>query len=358
MKLAVREDLRSVGQPFLPRFAPKILRTSMSSATARTATADVPNRRAEELGYWFKLPICWAGQVIRNGHDILRVLDLTWLRPMPAGLVGLEHPWVTGVDPASGRLIWPQNVLYRTPRDRNLAGAPDDDAIAIANGRFLAGRVRQSAVLPELPQGPRRRMPHAINYMHGSSHYNSGAILFNDFEEGFRHLADPRFRAELRRFVRAERREVLFLFRRRDYDPLEYAYFSCCARSLFPWFCNPNGPGAKVLWGNFGPVPAANLITGAWARDVYALLRPPGRTAVVRPPITGGRYFAAGSYGAGRNAPRWPEAALALLTYWRVRLRGRKGGMFFVDRRKLYAEEILKAQRNGGDRPQADLTFW
>ena len=28
------------------------------------------------------------------------------------------------------------------------------------------------------------------------------------------------------------------------------AYFVCCLRTLFPWFCNANGPKGRVLWGN------------------------------------------------------------------------------------------------------------
>lgn len=301
---------------------------------------------AQRLACWLKLPLNWGRQVVRNGHDILRVLDILRFRPLPAGLVSLDHPWVTGRNPATGRFIWPENVIYRSPRAPRAADLPDDNILLEATGRFLAARVRQSAIVPELPLGPQRRMPHAINYMHGSSHYNSGLILLNDLPDGYRHVTDPRFRQELRRFVAEERREILFLFRQREYDAKEYAYFSCCVRSLFPWFCNPNGPRGRVLWGNAAPFPAANLITGHWADDVYALKQQGGADVVVRPPVAG-EYFRKGSYGCGRAAADWPEKLLAWGNYTRVKIRGGRGGMFFVDRRRVYADQIERRRSRG-----------
>jgi hypothetical protein len=311
-----------------------------------------------EIAYWLLLPVRWARQVARNTHDIARVVELVRLRPIEPGLVDLDHPWVTGVDPATGTPIWPHNVVFRTPRSERLAGGPSDEAVLLATGRFLAHRVRQSAEPVEIPRGPERRMPHAINYMHGSSHYNSGIVLFNDLAEGYRHLTDARFRRALVRFVRAERREVLILFRDRNYGPLDYACFSCCLRALFPWFCNPNGPGERVLWGNFAPFPTANLITGHWADDVYALRRPGGAEQVVRPPVEPDRYFTEEGYGCGRSAARWPEVLLAWLTYWRVRLRGVRGGLFFVNRQVVYADVLAARERRGrSTAAQARLRF-
>lgn len=301
----------------------------------------------EAAGYWLGLPLRWTRQMIRNGSDILRVLDITNVRPLPAGLVGLDHPWVTGINPATGRPIWHDNVLYRSPRGPTDLSLTRDDVVLTATGRFMAERVRQSAVVPELPVGPRRRMPHSINYMHGASHYNSGIILLNDLPDGYRHITDPRFNREIRRFVKNERREVLFVFRSRAYTPREYAYFSCCMRSLFPWFCNPNGPRGRVLWGNSAPFPASNLITGHWADDVYALKRPGGAERVIRPAIRSGEYFQEESYGAGRDHALWPERLLARLTHWRVKIRGAKGGMFFIDRRRVYADQIERRTARG-----------
>jgi hypothetical protein len=288
----------------------------------------------------------WGAQIFRNGSDILRVLDILKLRPLPAGLVDTDHPWVTGISPHTGKPVWLSNVIYRSPVAGHLATV-SDDAVLLATGRFLAQRVRQSAVVPELPRGPARRMPHAINYMHGSSHYNSGIVLLNDLQDAYRHINDARFRRELRRFVAAERREVLFLLRNRDYDPRNYAYLSCCMRSHFRWFCNPNGPREHVLWGNFSPFPAANLITGHWADDVYALKYAGGAGRVARPPVRPAEYFQHGPYDRGRSQARWPEKLLAWVNYYRVKIRRRKGGLFFVDRQTAYADQIARRIARG-----------
>ncbi len=311
---------------------------------------------ADTLSYWLGLPLRWAYQIAHNGLGIVRVLDITRFRPMPAGLIRSDHPWATGINPATGRVIWHQNVLYRSARGASAADLTADEEVVSRTCRFLAEKAAASAVVPELPQGPGRRMPHAINYIHGTSHYNSGIFLFTDFADALAHFTDRRFRSEVWRFVRQERREVLILFRDREYTAREFAYFTCALRTLFPWFCNANGPRGRVLWGNASPFPAANLITGHWARDVYALMRPGGAAAVVRPPIPAGDYFQAGPYGRGRRHYLWPERMLAWATYLRVRLRGPRGGMFFVDRRRVYADQIEGRRRQGlPDEPLAKL---
>ncbi|OWK41597.1 hypothetical protein [Fimbriiglobus ruber] len=314
-----------------------------------------PSRAGGAVAYWAGLPFRWAYQMAHNGLAIARVIDITQVRPLPAGLIGPDHPWVTGLNPDTGEPVWEQNVVFRTPRGSDAADFPADADVIGKTGRLLADRVARSAVVPEIPVGPRRRMPHAINYMHGTSHYNSGIFVFTDFREAFSYFTDPRFRAEVVRFVRAERREVLVLFRQREYSPREFAYFVCCLRTLFAWNCNANGPKDRVLWGNKAPFAAANLLTGNWARDVYALKRPGGASAVVRPPVKAGEYFQ-GEYGGGRPHALWPEKLLAWGTYWRIRLRGAKGGMFFVDRREVYADEIARRAKLGlPDEPIARL---
>jgi hypothetical protein len=309
----------------------------------------------DELAYWLGLPLRWGYQVGHNGLGVARVLDITRFRPLPAGLIGPDHPWATGTDPGTGRPIWHANVLYRSARDPSVE-SPADEEIVTKTCRFVAEKAALSAVVPELPQGPGRRMPHAINYIHGGSHYNSGILIFNDFADGLAHFTDPSFCAEVRRFVKREIREVLILFRRREYEARQFAYFACCLRTLFGWFCNANGPRGRVLWGNASPFPAANLITGHWARDVYDLKRPGGSEAVVRPAIEPGTFFQGGPYGCGRRHYRWPERLLAWATYVRVRLRGGRGGMFFVDRRRIYADQIEARRRIGlPDEPIARL---
>ena len=148
----------------------------------------------------------------------------------------------------------------------------------------------------------------------------------------------------------------MVMFRRRDYSPADYAYFVGCLRTLFPWFCNSNGPQKRVLWGNPSPFPVANIITGCWISDVYRLKQPGGADAVVRPPIPAGRYFTGGPYRGWRRKPVWPEKLLARYTHWRIRWRGVRGGLFFVDRRKLIAGQLRHLQELGiPDEPIAPL---
>ncbi len=308
--------------------------------------AQRPGPVMDRITYWMGLSFRWIYQIGHNGLGILRVLDIIRFRPMSAGLVDEHHPWVTGRNPETGKPIWPQNVLYRSARP-TAAELPSDLDVINQTCRFLAKRVALSAGWPEIPRGPVRRMPHGINYIHGSSHYNSGILVFTDFSDAVRHFTYRPFREEIWRFVRQEKREVLILFRQKKYCPREFAFFSCCLRTLFPWFCNVNGPGDRVLWGNHAPYPVANLITGCWARDVYALKRPGGKAVVVKPPISAGLYFQGGPYNLGRAHYRWPERMLARVTHWRVRMRGARGGMFFVDRRKVYADQIEARGRLG-----------
>ncbi|MBX9626498.1 MAG: hypothetical protein K2X82_22045, partial [Gemmataceae bacterium] len=136
-----------------------------------------PRPHRDGLGYWLGLPGRWLYQMAHNGHGILRVLDITRLRPLPYGLIPPDHPWATGLDPATGSYIWHANVLYRSPRGPAEDGLPMDDFVVTKTGQFLAGRVALSTGPDELPVGPRRRMPHGINYIHGTSHYNSGWLV-------------------------------------------------------------------------------------------------------------------------------------------------------------------------------------
>jgi hypothetical protein len=318
-----------------------------------------PDRTArwhEALAYYLAIPAVWTRQFLHNLHGIVHVLDITRFRPLPAGLIPPDHPWATGLEPGTGKPVWHKNVLYRSPRLDEEDDLPDDAFVIERVGEFLAQMAALSAVVPEVPWGPRRRMPHGINYIHGTAHYNSGILVFTDFADAIEHFSDRRFTAEVRRFACTERREVLVLFRRRDYSTREYAYFVACLRTLFPWFCNSNGPLKRVLWGNPSPFPVANIITGNWIRDVYQLKEPGGAEAVIRPPIAPGRYFTAGPYRGWRREPLWPEKVLARWTHWRIRLRGSRGGLFFVDRRKLLADRLRRLRARGiPDEPIARL---
>jgi hypothetical protein len=309
----------------------------------------------DRLRYYLAIPAVWARQFVHNSHGIVRVVDITRFRPLPAGLIGPRHPWCTGLNPATGRPVWHDNVLYRSPRPAG-GDLPPDGEVVTRVGEFLAGMAALSAEVPEIPWGPRRRMPHGINYIHGAAHYNSGTLVFTDFADAIGHFTDRRFAAEVVRFAREERREVMVMFRRREYAPRDYAYFVGCLRTLLPWFCNSNGPHKRVLWGNPAPFPVANIITGNWIRDVYRLKRPGGAEAVVRPPVPPGCYFRAAPYRGWRREPLWPEKLLARYTHWRIRLRGPRGGLFFVDRRKLQADQLRRLRELGvPDEPIARL---
>ncbi len=199
-------------------------------------------------------------------------------------------------------------------------------------------------------------MPHAINYIHGGVHYHSGILLFNDFADGIYHLSDRRFSADVRRFARDEKREVLVMFRQRRYTAREYAYFVAFLRTILPWFSNSNGPQKRVLWGNPSPFPVVNIICGNWMRDVYPLMTPGGAESVVRPPIPANKYFQHGVYQGVRREARWPEKLVAQFWYQRICMRGARGGLYFVDRRKLLAEKLERLRREGvTDEPIARL---
>ncbi len=315
-----------------------------------------PNTGRKTLAYYLALPAVWGKQFFHNAKGICHVCDILYLRPMKAGLIPPDHPFVTGTNPATGRPIWHQNILFRSPRGADAGGRPlpDDDLVVQKVGGYLAGMVSRSAVVPEIPSGPRRRMPHAINYIHGGVHYNSGILLFNDFADSIYHFTDRKFAAEVRRFAREEKREVLLMFRQRRYTTRQYAYFVAFLRSILPWFSNSNGPRKRVLWGNPSPFPVVNIICGNWVRDVYPLMRPGGAEEMVRPPIAVNRYFRRGAYRGVRREGRWPEKLVAQFWYQRIRMRGSRGGLFFVDRRQLLAEKLERLRREGApDEPIA-----
>lgn len=298
--------------------------------------------------YYAALPGIYARQVASNLRGIYHVSDMIWLRPVRGGAIGPDHPCCTGAQPGTDRPVWVDNLVYASPR-RDHWGAPkrtlwpeSDRDILRRVGRFMAAMVANSAATAEHPHGRESRMPPAINYLHGPVHYNGGWFLFNDFAEAIVHVSDPAFRAELHRFVELEKREPLFVFRDRDYDRAEFARFVCFLRSVLPWFSNSNGPKKRVLWGNPAPYAVVNLITGNWIRDTRMLLDPIMRDLVPRPPIEPGLYFQ-GTYRGWRRHVLWPERLLARLTERRIRLRGGKGNLYFVDARALRQRSRTRA---------------
>lgn len=294
----------------------------------------------EYARYYAALPGVYRGQVLSNLRGIYNVVDMIWLRPVRGGAIPSTHPFCTGAQSQSVRPIWVDNLVFATPR-RNAdpqqplkLRAESDEAILTRVGRFMAAMVGKAAASDGYPEGRPNRMPPAVNYLHGAVHYNGGWFLFNDFPEAIEHLSDRRFRKELHRFVKIEKREPLFVFRDRGYDPEAFARYVCFMRSVLPWFSNSNGPKRRVLWGNPAPYAVVNIITGHWIDDTRRLLDPSQSDFVARPPIERGLYFRA-RYRGWRSEVLWPEKLLATLTDRRIRLRGAKENLYFVDARKL-----------------------
>lgn len=291
------------------------------------------------LLYYLKVPRTWLQLTLHNTWGIINVLDIIWLRPMHGGLIHDEHPFCTGIDPSTGEKIWNSNLIFRTPPRASWLEAcrpPDpDEEILNKVGEHLCRQVRMAAAGPGHPQGQPAPMPPGILYLHGGVHYNGGWLLFNSFKEAIEHFSDPGFAAEFRRFVREQKREPITLFRDRDYDRDEFARFVCFMRTTFPWFSNSNGPKKFVLWGNPSPYPAVNTITGNWIHDCRALKTAEGRANVARPPIPKDSYFQDGPYLGERSTTLWPENLLARMTERRIRWRGERENLYFVDKRKL-----------------------
>lgn len=296
--------------------------------------------RWQHLRYLASVPFIWLRLTLHNSWGILNVLDIISVRPMRGGLIDHDHPFCTGIDPATGRSIWHSNVLFRSPprQDWSAGQRPDSDHEILEKvGGHLARQVLMAASSAGHPNGTPAPMPAGILYLHGGVHYNGGWLIFNDFTEAIEHFTDRRFAAEFRRFVREQGREPVTLFRDRDYDRAAFARFVCFMRTIFPWFSNSNGPKKFVLWGNPSPYPAVNTITGNWIHDCRLLKTAAGRRAAPRPPIPAARYFQNGPYHGSRSTTLWPENLLAWATERRIRWRGERENLFFVDKRKLKA---------------------
>jgi hypothetical protein len=281
------------------------------------------------------VPLTWAKQVVHNGWGIVNVLDIVFARPLPPGLLTVEHPLVTGIEPLSGQPIWPQNLVFASPPRAASFGDEADDVIITRVGKHLAHMVSLAVPRPGQPEGPPSRMPAAVNYLHAGVHYPGVWLLFSTFREALAHFSCPRFLAEFRRLVEVERREPITVFRDKQYDRREFAEFVCALRSLLPWFSNSNGPRRRVLWGNPAPYAAVNTITGHWMKTVRLIAR--GRAdEAARPPVRA-RYFQDGPYRGPRDQAVWYERLLAWATEKRIDRRGAKEGLFFVDKRRLDA---------------------
>jgi len=257
-------------------------------------------------------------------------VDLIAVRRLGPRLIPADHPWATGISPHTGRPIWPENIVFASPRRLPRGDVPDDTRIVTSLGRFLASMVRRSTAAAEIPQGPRRRMPHAVNYIHGTVHHNGLFLVFDDLEDATRHFSDSSFVAEFERVARRERRELTIVCRERDYLEVDLAFFMGFLRSAIPWYANGNGPRRRVLYGGRCGFLAINTINGSWIRDLYRLKA--GRLEdLVRPPVERSRYFQA-AYRGDRLTSSRVERLFAWLNYQVVRARGAQGGLVFSRR--------------------------
>jgi rSAM/selenodomain-associated transferase 2 len=290
----------------------------------------------------------WAYSNIHLIGQTYYVVDFMKLHKLRAGELQPSHPWVTGYLPNSSDVVWDKNIVYASEEKSDWIQEPESDsAIAVRLGRFLALMVKRStASTPELPQGSKRRMPHGVNYIHGSIHYNGGLLIFNDFADGIHHLSDTRFVKEMKRFVRMERRELTLVLRERCYDPEEFAWFVTFVRAHIPWFANGNGPTQKrVLFGTPSPYAAVNPINGSWVRDLQLLSRGDVES-IVRPPITA-PYFRE-RYNGTQADFTFLERFHAWAQHLQILAKGFQGGLVFTSRKKIEPENYKKYRETNG----------
>ena len=287
----------------------------------------------------------WTYSNLHNLYDAVWVV--TFMTLMPAGLLGRKHPWVTGVSPHTGQNIWPDNIAYASPRKMTWSHpTPEsDETIVTQVGKFLAKMVARSVEAnPEIPHGPKRRMPHAINYLHGPVHFNGAFIIFNDFADATFHLTDPAFVREIKHFVKQEQRELIIVFRERGYAPEDYAWCVGMVRAHLPWYANGNGP-ERVLWGTVSPYAVINPINGSWIKDMLRL-KLGQMDALLRPPIPQNRYFQ-GSYQGVQRGFTWFERFHAWAIFKIISLRGFQANLVFTSRKRIEPAKYKRYKQVG-----------
>jgi hypothetical protein len=288
--------------------------------------------KLELFWYYVKILPTWTMLTIHNTWGIINVFFIVWLRPMKGGMVDENHPLATGINPETNDYIWPENIIFKSPRKNEYPESDRD--IVISAGKYMLGMIRKSASSEQYPNGQLDKMPPAINYIHGGVQYNGGFLIFDDFADAINHFSDREFRRSFLKFVFTEKREPVTLFRNRNYNREEFLEFACFMRTILPFFSNCNGNKKRIGWGNPSPYPAVNTITGYWMSDTYKFYDKSKVDSVMRPSIKT-NYFTKESYCGVRSHTRRPEKFLANFTNDRVIARGEKGNMFFVDLRKI-----------------------
>jgi hypothetical protein len=276
----------------------------------------------------------WTHLTVHNTWGIFNVFFIVWVRPMKGGVISVDHPMATGINPDTNDYIWKENMIFQSPRGEAYQDSESDDEIVCAVGKYMSKMVQASAASAEHPHGKPDRMPPAINYIHGSVHYNGGFLIFDDFQDAINHYSNKDFQKSFKQFVKEEGREPVTIFRNKNYNREEYLDFVCFLRTIFPWFSNTNGNKKRIGWGNPAPYASTNTITGYWKDDTYKFYNAEARKTLCRKAIAK-RYFTQASYVGERNFVLPEEKWLANFTNERVLARGEKGNMFFVDLRKL-----------------------
>ena len=287
-----------------------------------------------KLVYYFMSVPNWIGHNIHNSYGIINVFDIMWFRPYKGGLLSSDHGFVTGNDPTDGKPIWTKNIVYQSTRKRHFNET--DEILVKKIMKFLARMVESSASSELYPNGKKNRMPPAVNYIHGTVHFNGLSLIFDDFKDAREHFSDPKFYRDFLYMTMKEKREPTIVFRDKDYDPDEFAIFSCFMKTRFPFFGNPNGNKKRLHWGTPSPSPAFNLILGWWIKPTKKLRYKSNHDSLLRPAVSQGIYMLAKDYGSrGKREYMLPEKIWAKITYFRIKLRGKRGGMYFSDKRKV-----------------------
>ena len=298
-----------------------------------------------KLGYPAKVAWNWVHSTVHNFRGVFAVIDIMALRKLPAKLVPENHPWTTGISPQTGQKIWPENIVFSSPRNEKMKNEISDSDIVTKIGSFLASMTKRSTPETEIPQGPKRRMPHAVNYIHGTVHYNGLFMIFNNFKDAQFYFTDPTFVKEFKRVGVTEKREITIVFRDRDYQEYDYAFFMGFIRSTIPWYANGNGPKKKVFYGAMASYPSVNTINGSWVNDMYELKKN-GLTNLVRPAVEKNKYFQM-TYQGDRQRYSVAEKALAYLNYAIVKARGAQGGMVFTKRSIIEPDKVNDYNETG-----------
>lgn len=320
----------------------------MSSSIDLPRPAEPRAAASPRLGHTGHTLWNWVRSHVHLVEQTYHVLDFMYLHRLESCALDSDHPWATGLSPDTGEPIWPANIVYASPRRRDWQQPePDtDEEIVTKIGIFLTRMMARSLVDPEIPQGPSRRMPHAVNLLHGPVHYNGGFVIFDDFGDARRHFADPAFVGEFRRYAKLEERELTVVMRERHYDPEEFAWLVCFLRARLPWYANGNGPTKKrVLWGTPSPYPAVNPINGSWVRDLKRFLA--SGTAEARPPIDVGRYFR-GSYREDAIEYSFLERFHAWAQHLIIRAKGFQGGLVFTGRKRIEPQNLVEYRDSNG----------